>query len=411
MRLRSTPDTRVGQAGHDLAAWSTAHLPVMLLIAALVVTTAACSTRTPAGPAVAADATPPATAPPITLVAWNIGLSDADPSYIADRLASFQDVDLWAISEVNTPAAVDGLEQAAETGEAADFASILGESGGGTRLLALYDADRFALLESYEIDAVNTTGNARAPLVLHLRDRQTGVEFLFMVNHLYRTRDEERHKQARLLNAWAAEQTLPMVAAGDYNFDWDVRNGARDHDLGYDLLTSGGLWDWIEPAKIVTTECSGWPCRYDEVLDFVFTAGPAQGWAAQSRIVVTSGDFPDDAVKSDHRPVLAQLWPGKPAAQVSQPVTLPPTPSPIVVPMPTPATRTMAARAVVVANANLRAGPGTSYRRVATVGAGETLELVGANPAGDWFQTTDGRWIAAFLVKGVDRALPVIPAP
>jgi endonuclease/exonuclease/phosphatase family metal-dependent hydrolase len=169
---------------------------------------------------------------------------------------------------------------------------------------ALYDDTRFDLLDWYEINEINTTGNARAPLVLHLRDTTSGEQLLFMVNHLYRSRDAERHKQAQLLNDWAEKQALPVIAVGDYNFDWEVKDGERAHDHGYDLMTDGGTWKWVRPAQLVTTQCSGWPCRYDSVLDFVFTAGPAQGWRAESAIVVTPDDFPDDSAKSDHRPVL-----------------------------------------------------------------------------------------------------------
>jgi len=72
---------------------------------------------------------------------------------------------------------------------------------------------------------INVGGNVRAPLVAQLRLKPAGPEFLFMVNHLYRSNTEWRHEQARLLNAWARSQTLPVIAVGDYNFDWDVSNG------------------------------------------------------------------------------------------------------------------------------------------------------------------------------------------
>ena len=172
-----------------------------------------------------------------------------------------------------------------------------------------YDMSRFDLVRSEELDAIKTTGTVRAPLVLHLRDKASGQELLFMVNHLYRSRDDERLKQAQLLNAWAAGQTLPVIAVGDYNFDWAVPGGAADHDAGYDALTAKGVWRWVQPASLVTTQCSGWPCAYNSVLDFVFVAGPAQTWRAESMIVVRPGDFPDDARTSDHRPVVAWLWP------------------------------------------------------------------------------------------------------
>lgn len=64
--------------------------------------------------------------------------------------------------------AVGALGAAAEAGEAGDFKAILGASGGGMRLVALYDDTRFDLLEWYELEEINTTGNAHAPLVLHI---------------------------------------------------------------------------------------------------------------------------------------------------------------------------------------------------------------------------------------------------
>ena len=158
----------------------------------------------------------------ITVAGWNVGLDDADVDTIAARIAEFDGVDLWGMAEVNRTDAARNLEPAAEEGEPGDFAAVVGHSGDAMRLVALYDDTRFDLLEWYEVDEINTTGNARAPLVLHLRDTMSGEQFLFMVNHLYRSRDAERHKQAQLLNDWAEQQTLPVIAVGDYNFDWEV---------------------------------------------------------------------------------------------------------------------------------------------------------------------------------------------
>lgn len=250
----------------------------------------------------------------ITLVTWNLGMDDADAQSLAAQVAAFDGVDLWTFQETNRAGAAALLEEAAEAGADADFKAVLGASGDAIPLLTLYDADRFALLESYEIDAINTTGRARAPLVLQLRDNRTGVNFLLVNNHLYRTRATERHTQARLLNGWAATQTLPMIAAGDYNFDWDLQQGETKtgRDAGYDLMTKQDRWAWVRPTQLVSTECSDiLPCTYDDVLDFVFVAAGAQAWPAESEIIVRPGDFPDDTTRSDHRPVMATFGLGE----------------------------------------------------------------------------------------------------
>lgn len=244
---------------------------------------------------------------PFTVVSWNTELNDADLATISARIAAFEGVDLWGLNEVTRASDQPALEAAAEVGEGVDYASVVGTTGGQDRLLAIYNAARFTLVEWWEEHPINTTGTARAPLVLHLRDRASGKEFLFMVNHLYRSRDEERHKQAALLNRWAAAQPLPIIAVGDYNFDWALTGDT--YDLGYDLLTHDSVFVWLAPPTLVTTQCSGWPCQYNSVLDFVFVAGAAQRWRAEATIIVTPNDFPDSAATSDHRPVLARFWP------------------------------------------------------------------------------------------------------
>jgi hypothetical protein len=348
-----------------------------------------------------ASAAAPGDAPDsaITVAGWNVGLDDADLATIAGRIAEIDGVDLWGVAEVNRTNAAGDLERAAEGDEPGDFGAVVGRSGDGMRLAALYDDTRFDLLEWYELDEINTTGNARAPLVLHLRDSLTGEQFLFMVNHLYRSRNEERYKQAELLNAWAQNQQLPVIAVGDYNFDWEIVGGDRMHDRGYDLMTAGDVWEWVRPAQLVTTQCSGWPCRYESVLDFVFAGGPARDWQADSEILVFPGDFPDDTTTSDHRPVLARFWPD--AAAVSGSAQLP-APTPVSAGQP---------GATANRGANLRGGPGTNYPVVGSAAAGQALAVVGRNTAGDWLQLADGSWIAAFLVDGAPGALGSVAAP
>jgi len=160
-----------------------------------------------------------------------------------------------------------------------------------------------------------------------------------MVNHLYRSDDEARHTQAQLLNEWAAEQTLPAISVGDFNFDWNIYTD--EHDKGYDFLTAGGRFVWVRPVPLATTQCSGWPCTFESVLDFVFVAGPARQWPAVSDIIVVDGDFPDDETTSDHRPVMAVITLPDSILDTYLPVVLSAadlrsTPTATVVPTPTP---------------------------------------------------------------------------
>lgn len=54
--------------------------------------------------------------------------------------------------------------------------------------------------------------------------------------------------------------------------------------------------------------------------------------------------------------------------------------------------------AIVLRNANLRVGPGMTFAIAGSAQAGDTVRIVGGNPAGDWFELDSGHWIAAFLV-------------
>lgn len=89
---------------------------------------------------------------------------------------------------------------------------------------------------------------------------------------------------------------------------------------------------------------------------------------------------------------------------------LPPTPTPEPAPF------------VVVTSdkVNVREGPGTAYKRVGQVTKGQKLDIVGKNPAGDWWQVccVDGRqvWIVGRLVQaqgdvGSVKVAANIPTP
>lgn len=272
------------------------HLAALLLLLAALITMAA--------------PLAPARGETLSVVGFNVESGGADPQVVDDVIAAAEGVDVWGFSEVDDDGWAQLFEAAAEDGEGANFERILGSTGDRDRLLIVYDADRLTLLETFELSEINVGGHVRAPLVARFRigtaDAQ-GPEFLFMVNHLYRSRAERRHQQAQLLNAWARNQTVPVIAVGDYNFDWSVIGGDGDHDAGYDQMTADGVFRWVRPTQLIRTQCS----EHDSVLDFVFVAGPAQAWQGTSEILETQPSYcPDSAATSDHRPLLATFETG-----------------------------------------------------------------------------------------------------
>jgi hypothetical protein len=176
----------------------------------------------------------------LAVVGFNVESGGARPDVVDDRIVAAQGVDLRGFSEDQDAIWGTLFAQAAAQGKTGAFTPILGTTGGGDRLVIVYHQDRFDLVRHFELPDINIGGIVPAPLVAHLHLKPAGSEFLLMVNHLYRSNAAGRQEQARLLNAWACQQTLPIIAVSDYNFDWDVTNGDTVHDPGSDLLTSDG---------------------------------------------------------------------------------------------------------------------------------------------------------------------------
>lgn len=61
-------------------------------------------------------------------------------------------------------------------------------------------------------------------------------------------------------------------------------------------------------------------------------------------------------------------------------------------------------------NANLRTGPGTGYRAVGAVQAGDVLDVVAMDRSAEWYQLENRFWIAAFLVDNAPGNLPITTA-
>ncbi len=241
----------------------------------------------------------------LTVAGFNVESGAANPQVIAEQIGPLRDIDIWGFSEVKNAGDASLLEEGAADGESGTFESILGTTGGQDRLLIVYNSDRLDLVQKGEISELNIGGNVRAPLWAQFRVKPSGPEFIFMVNHLYRGSTPGRHAQAKGLNDWARTRTVPVIATGDYNFDWHFQTGDTNHDQGYDLMTAGAIFHWVRPpAPLVPTNCS----FHQSVLDFVFVAGAAQGWQGVGEILFPQPTYcPDTASTSDHRPVLARF--------------------------------------------------------------------------------------------------------
>lgn len=125
-----------------------------------------------------------------------------------------------------------------------------------------------------------------------------------MVNHLYRGSANDRFRQSKMLHDWAQQQVYPVIAVGDYNYDLSPKDW-HQHDKGFDLMVSGGVFKWVQPTKLLPTQGDS---HYNSVLDFIFVSGKAQQWAQKSTILNPEDSYcPDTSEGSDHRPVSAHF--------------------------------------------------------------------------------------------------------
>ena len=255
----------------------------------------------------------PAASFELTVVSYNVESdSDTKSDSVATDLKRVPQSHIWGLSEVY---ARDFETYRKAIGE--NFELIEGETGSTDRLAIIFDP---AVLEQigqkYEPDA----GGSRHPLIARFKVKETNQEFLFVVNHLQRGRgstDKKRQAQAKWLNNWvqgkAEKGTLPaIILAGDYNFDVDPKT--KKGNPAYKFFMKNGRFRWVEPFCIASGNCppTGTACnpRYNSILDFVFLAGPAQTWKAESEILFkdeTNYCKKEELGGSDHRPIRAVL--------------------------------------------------------------------------------------------------------
>ena len=243
-----------------------------------------------------------ATATNIRVVGYNIEggyKSGAEIATVARYMKKVGHADIWALSEVTISwekqliAAAGGRYVALATANAIDTTDTL---------MLLINTERFRVQSYQELNDVKVQPYSRPPLVATLEDISTGKVFQIMVNHLERGDAKGRHKQATKLNQYASKVALPLVAMGDYNFDWDLNKNGQSRDKGYDLMTKNGVFSWVKPEHMIKTNCSK---KYNSILDFAFVTDKVK--AIKSDVLLRAKEFcEDNRKKPDHRPV--ELW-------------------------------------------------------------------------------------------------------
>ena len=233
---------------------------------------------------------------------WNLESEGSDPQVIAEQIKELGPYDVYAFTEV-----LPSAEELFTDTLGKNFKLIMSRSGYRDRLAIAFDVRKFELVKSFEIKEINFQNRYRSPLVVQLKDMESGIEFYVMNNHLARGKAEVREAQAEQLVEWGRKQLLPVIALGDYNLDYvfatDKGNSA------FPKMMKDNVWKWVRPEEMIDTNWYDNPQDPDgkddypgSLLDFAFVLGPAKDWNAICKVIVRPGDFPDDETTSDHRP-------------------------------------------------------------------------------------------------------------
>jgi hypothetical protein len=243
----------------------------------------------------------------ILLMGWNVESGGSNPAIIAKQLEAFEGYDIIGLCEVRQQdaaayAKAAGVGEGAKGKASSDFQYVLSTTGGADRMMIIWDNRRLEKIgEAYEIIELKE-GNHRAPLFAKFQLRGTDVQFLFMVNHLARINRELCERQAKGLSDWAATQSIPVIAVGDYNIDYDIDDGVGSK--AFNLMLEAGVFEWVVPNELVKTQLTP---KYNGVLDFFFIAHKPSNWRVSSRILDLDTTGYDKAEVSDHRPVRGRI--------------------------------------------------------------------------------------------------------
>lgn len=243
----------------------------------------------------------------LLLLGWNVESGGNSAAAIAKQLADFEGYDLIGLCEVRLQNAERYKDAVAEGegahGKLSTFDYRISESGGADRQMIIWDTERLILVSNAVEETSMQYGNYRAPFWVRFWFKDTEEEFIFMMNHLARGNANIRQSQAEDLDQWVQSQNIPVIAMGDYNFDYNIDEGTGNDAMN--IFLSPGNFKWIRPIQIEKTNLHP---KYNGVLDFLFVAQQPDNWTVTSGILSANFKYPDDDNTSDHRPISGTVY-------------------------------------------------------------------------------------------------------
>ena len=191
----------------------------------------------------------------LRILSWNIevgAFEDAEVETITAQMDQLGHADIWGLSEV-TVSWADALRTAAGSNYHAERGTQATD-----RLVVLVNLNRFEVIGSEEIMSHSPSQERRPPLAVTVREPSSGTELTYVVNHFTRGRgdDPRRREEAVALREWARQQSLLVIAAGDFNFDWSIHDRGRTRSRAFDELIEDNIFEWSVPTTLRRTQCN-----------------------------------------------------------------------------------------------------------------------------------------------------------
>ncbi len=244
---------------------------------------------------------------------------DTQPAKVAETIDGINGVDVWALQEVESGAAVSIFLAKAGAGK---WRSVISESGvvnnrKHDHLAILYRTDLFRLIETVEYHAIRSKPDTNRPvlgrpspglrglLLLGLQHKKSGERFYVGNAHLKccgAGKDTRAH-QAGLIVTRIAELTAPVILVGDLNIPVAPGSAASDQTSDAFKALNAAL-TWLAPTNPVRTGCHP---GFNSMLDLVFHSPGLSVWNPAAEVQRPDPAYCqlDGAGFSDHRPVVA----------------------------------------------------------------------------------------------------------
>jgi len=165
-----------------------------------------------------------ATAEPLRVITWNVESGGAKPAVIAQQLAELPQSSIFTLQEV-AAGDINRYGAAIRKAHGKSYRYFASWTGRNDRLVIAFDESQLRLLDWREVfrygDSDLNDWRHRSPLICLFEHKDSRQKFYLVTVHLARGNAKLRKSQATGLRKWASRVRQPVIAVGDFNFDYN----------------------------------------------------------------------------------------------------------------------------------------------------------------------------------------------